>query len=578
MEKDNELNNQLVIYIEKILKHQVKESWVINNLNYLWEFINKYEANSFSERVYIHLNKKELCESCNSPTKFLSFKRGYRKYCSKICSNSNIDLINKKLISYKENNLVKYGVENTSQLEIIKDKISKSKEGSDYASIYEKSKKTNLVKYGVDNPSKSRIIKDKKIKTTNENWGVNNPFQSKEIKEKISESLIEKYGVNHPLKSELIKDKIRNTNIQKYGVDNYVKSDEHREKQYIKYNSKFIKTKINSDNNYFKYLGNSLYLLYCDFGLEHKYEINKDIYNSRIKIGYNLCTICNPIGEQKSFKEKQLLELIKRSYLGEIIPSYRDGLEIDIYLPELKIGFEFNGLYWHSEIFKDKNYHLNKTNHFKEKGIRIIHIWEDNWEFNRNIIESQILNILGHSKKIWARKCEIRSVGINECRKFLNDNHIQGDISCSIKIGLYYNETLVSVMTFDQFEGRKKMEEGGYNLSRFCNLCNHNIVGGASKLLNYFINQYNPSRIISYADLEWSVGNLYYTLGFKNINESNPNYKYIINKKRVNKQRFKKSTLVKNGFDPKKSESTIMIELGNYKVYDCGQIKFERIF
>ena len=88
-----------------------------------------------------------------------------------------------------------------------------------------------------------------------------------------------------------------------------------------------------------------------------------------------------------SFKEKELYDFIKLIYSGEIITSYRSGLEIDIYLPELKIGFEFNGLYWHSELFKDKNYHLDKTKYFKENGIRIIHVcaYRD-WETDRKSV------------------------------------------------------------------------------------------------------------------------------------------------------------------------------------------------
>ena len=84
-----------------------------------------------------------------------------------------------------------------------------------------------------------------------------------------------------------------------------------------------------------------------------------------------LCTICYPIDLLISIKEENLYEFIKSIYFGEIVQSYRiNRQEIDIYLPKLKIGFEFNGLYWHSDLYKDKNYHLNKTNFFKEDLFR----------------------------------------------------------------------------------------------------------------------------------------------------------------------------------------------------------------
>ncbi len=284
-----------------------------------------------------------------------------------------------------------------------------------------------------------------------------------------------------------------------------------------------------------------------------------------------MCTICNPIGETKSIKEKDLHEYIKSIYSGEIIQSYRDKFEIDIYLPELNIGFEFNGLYWHSEKFKEKNYHLDKTNYFKEKNIRIIHIWEDDWTLNQDIIKSQISNLLKNNQyKIFARKCIIKEVDIKTASKFLDDNHIQGFVSSIYKIGLYYNDELVSIMTFDSFEGRKKMEDGGYNLSRFCNKTGLNVIGGASKLLNHFIREYKATRIVSYADKDWSIGNLYYTLGFECLSESKPDYKYVVDNKRVHKSRYKKSKLKTT-----LTESQETKKLGINRIYDCGKIKFE---
>lgn len=147
----------------------------------------------------------------------------------------------------------------------------------------------------------------------------------------------------------------------------------------------------------------------------------------------------------------------------------------------------------------------------------------------------------------------------------MNNNHIQGFVNSNIKIGLYYEQELVSIMTFDKFEGRKKLPDLEWNLNRFCNKIGYSITGGASKLLNYFTNKYLPNRIISYADKDWSVGNLYEKLGFISINESIPDYKYLVDKKRIHKSRFKKS---KTGI----SESNLNLP----KIWDCGKIKFEK--
>ena len=493
----------------------------------------------------------------------------------------------------KETNIQRYGVENIFELESIKSKIKEISieryGGIGYSSdiLYDKSKNTTIERYGYEHQMKSESIKNKIKETCLEKYGVENLFQSEYIKDKIKVSNLEKYGVECSFNSDVIKDKIKETNLKRYGYEHHMKSESIKNKiketclykygvdSYLKSELYHSNTKIGNDENYIKYLYDNISLFNCE--KEHTFEINIDNYQGRISKNIPLCTVCNPIGDSKSIKEKELFEYTKFVYSGEIIQSYRDKLEIDIYLPELKIGFEFNGLYWHSEKFKEKNYHLDKSNYFKEKGIRIIHIWEDDWSFKQDIVKSQIDNLLGKSQKIYARKCIVKEVSVKETRKFLDNNHIQGFVNSSFKIGLYHQDELVSIMTFDSFEGRKKMEEGGYNLSRFCNKLGYNVVGGASKLLSYFIKEYKASRIVSYADKDWSVGNLYYTLGFENVGGNGPDYKYIVDNKRVHKSRYKKSNIKKIHGDSYShlTEKQATTLLGIYKIYDCGKIKFE---
>jgi hypothetical protein len=201
-----------------------------------------------------------------------------------------------------------------------------------------------------------------------------------------------------------------------------------------------------------------------------------------------------------------------------------------------------------------------------------MHIWEDDWVFKKAIIRSQIKNWLSlNENKIFARKCQVKDISNSKIvTKFLNDNHIQGAVRSSLNLGLYLGDELVSVMVFDHFEGRKKMEKGGCNLSRFCNKLNTSVIGGASKLLKYFIKNYEVSRIISYADKDWSIGDLYKILNFQEINSSKPDYKYILDNKRIHKSRFRKSRL-----DTNLSESQEMKKLHIKKIWDCGKIKFE---
>ena len=466
----------------------------------------------------------------------------------------------------KKNNLEKYGVENVFQLESVKNKSKNTimkKYGCEFISqsedIKEKIRKNSLEKYGETHHLKNKSIYNKLIKTNLEKYGVENVSQSDIIKQKKIKTCNYNFGVDYISKHIDFKEILKKTYILKYGVDSINKCEFFRKSNYI----------IANDINYLKYLYDGISSFYCDKG--HTFEIHQLNYHNRIKDNIPLCTVCYPIGDQKSIKEKELLEFIKSLYSGKIISGYRDGLEIDIYLPELKIGLEFNGIYYHSSKFKERNYHLDKTNYFKEKDIRIIHIWEDDWDFRKEIVKSQISNILKiNLNSIFARKCLVKEVVISDSKLFLDNNHIQGSVSSSVKIGLYFEEELVSIMTFNNSEGRKKMEDNGYNLNRFCNLLNTNVIGSASKLLSFFTKNYNPSRIVSYADKDWSIGNIYEVLGFKNVGGNGPDYKYIINGKRIHKSRYRKSKL-----RTKLTESEEMNKNGFLKVYDCGKIKFE---
>ncbi len=469
-------------------------------------------------------------------------------------------------IKLKEFNKEKYGVEYYSQHPDRNDKVKKTcieKYGVEHFSkselFNEKVHKTNLDKFGFINP----FMDTERIKGIfKEKYGVNHPSQLKEFNDKIKKTTFERYGYENILSSPIIQDRIKKTNLERYGNKVPMKCENIRENLEIGHNK-----------NYIKYLDDNTSLFSCDNGFNHTFEMTSDNYHNRIRSNIDLCTICNPIGENRSIKEKELLEYIKSIYSGEIISSYRDGLEIDIYLVELNIGFEFNGLYFHSNKFKEKNYHLNKTDYFKEKGIRIIHIWEDDWILRKEIVKSQIKNLFKiNTKKIFARNCLVKVVNIKESKKFLDDNHIQGKVNSSLKLGLYLNDELVSVMTFDHNEGRKKMEEGGWNLNRFCNKTGINVVGGASKLLSYFIKNYDVKRIVSYADKDWSVGNLYEVLGFTNVGGNGPDYKYIVKGCRVHKSRYKKSKLNTN-----LTESQEMTKREIYKIYDCSKLKFEKV-
>lgn len=409
-----------------------------------------------------------------------------------------------------------------------------------------KYKEACIEKYGVENYFQTEEFKNNLKNTNIQKYGVEYHTQSDTIKDKIKESVKSKYGVDNISQLETIKSKVKKTNLQKYG--------------FISPRHDF---KIDNHVNHIRYVENSLHVFQCEKG--HLFEISNSIFYGRLRNNTTLCTICFPISENRSIKEKELFDYIY-SIDNTSVKSYKDQYEIDIYIPNMKLGFEFNGIHWHSDKFVDQFYHLNKTNFFKEKGIQIIHIWEDDWIYKKDIIKSIILNKIGKTpNKIYARNCKIQKIeNAKIVKEFLNENHIQGYVNSKIKLGIFHKDELVGLMTFDQFEGRKKMSNDEYNLNRFCCKKNLNIIGGASKLLNYFIKNYNPSRIVSYADKDWSNGKLYENLGFTLSNELNPDYKYLIKDRRVHKSKFRKSL---TGI----SESKLEIP----KIWDCGKLKFE---
>lgn len=473
-----------------------------------------------------------------------------------------LDSVKEKI---KKTNLEKFGVENPSQNKQINKKIKESISKLDKDSINSKREATNLERWGVRNISQSKEIKIKKEETNIKNWGANY-LETKEFREYLKNKNLEKWGNEIYFKTDDFLNKSKNTNLEKWGVENPSKNKEVINKIKTSLNKSLNRKTLNKFDNIVN-INSNTFEIFCDY-CSSNFIISKILFYKRRETKTTICTKCNTVDKQQSGKEILLLNFIKSIYDGEIIQNFRiERNEIDIYLPDLNLGFEFNGVYWHSDIYKEKYFHFNKSKFFSEKNIHIFHIWEDIWDEREMIIKSQIKNILGKSQRIWARNCEVREINdISLIRDFLNNNHVQGWKNSNIKIGLFLNNELMCAMTFDKFEGRKKMTLNEWNLNRFCNKSGVTVVGGFSKLLNFFIKSKRPNRIISYSDRDWSKGNLYSKSKFKKVYETQPDYKYLIESKRIHKSNFKKSV---TGI----SEKYIEIP----KIWDCGKDKWELI-
>jgi hypothetical protein len=502
-----------------------------------------------------HIKIKGICDYCGNEREIskkaynTQTNNGVEKFsCSKKCS----------LLKSKETNIKKYNVENPFQSGLIKERI----------------KRTNLEKWGVENPQQSDIIKQKTELTNLEKWGYKRPSMSNVIKDKVKKTNNDKFGFDYPAQSKEIREKMIYSCYDKYGVDNFSKTLEFKKMLQKKSFNKMVKRL--SDHGELLSSGNNEYKIKCG-DCNKTFSILYTLMYNRIMCGDIICTYCNP--KNKLIKENELLDFIKENYRGDVVSNSRRIIskELDIYLPEIKLALEFNGLYWHSDLYKNKNYHLDKTKECLYNNIQLLHIWEDDWCYKKDIVKSIILNKLGKSKSIYARNTEIKEITDNNLiRYFLNKNHLQGFIGSSIKLGLFYNGELVSLMTFGKL--RKSLgnnsKKGTYELLRFCNKLNINVVGGASKLLRYFIKNYEVSEIISYSDNSRSNGNLYEKLGFTFFHDTVPNYYWVIDGIRKHRFNYRKDKLVSEGYNINETEIEIMNNLGYYRIFDCGSKKW----
>lgn len=293
--------------------------------------------------------------------------------------------------------------------------------------------------------------------------------------------------------------------------------------------------------------------------------------------------------KENTFTSKPQLEIIK--YIEEELgfncsinnKRLLNGVEIDILINDTNIGIEYNGLFYHSESMgKNKNYHLDKTKLAENKGIKLIHIFEDEWLTKKDIVKNRLKTILGVDKnKIFARKCIIKEINVEDKDIFLNEVHIQGSDKSSVRLGAYYCDELVGVMTFSKLRkvlGSKNENDSEYELLRFAN---KSVIGLVGKFLKYFIKNYGPTKIISYADRRWSpIAKycVYNKVGFNFVGETKPNYWYMKNyRTREYRYNYRKDILVSKGYDSNKTEFKIMNELGYDKIWDCGSFKFEMV-
>lgn len=581
-----------------------------------------------------------LCSECRTGCCIVcgkEFKRYdlKRECCSKQCASiwrKQSGGYQRQIEKTKQTCLEKYGVDNPFKSEEIKQRIEQ----------------TNLEKYGVKSFSQTDDFKEKCRQTNLEKYGVENPAQNPEIQEKMRKTNLERYGVEYASQTKEFQEKTRQTNLERYGVENAFQNEEIRRKanetkieKYdgIGYDSEEISAKIKNtmkerygvecshqnSNVVFK-SNESMFQSFLEkMDVEHKekyrcfhenpreFILNNFDYKPIIQEIADLTGVCystiefyvlhcncsSLVRKSISIMEDQVVDfLISIDDSIDIVRNCRSMIypqELDIYLPEYKIGIECNPTYTHNSSVPSfgvdqplpSNYHQQKSFICEEKGIFLFHIFGWEWSQKKDIIKSMIRNLLRKcDKKYYARKLKVTEVNQSICFDFLNNNHRQGSVISSINLGLVTEDNeLVSVMTFNKMRpgiGKKENDtDKTWELLRFCSKLNTIVVGGASKLFSYFVNKFHPEKIVSYSDIAHTRGNLYSILGFEKVSISDPGYCYvypqtdsILSREKCQKKKLQ-NMFPDEILDMNKSEREIMEEHGFVRLFDSGSIRWE---
>ena len=501
----------------------------------------------------------KICPTCKS--EFTCEKRKEKMYCSRVCACNSPEVKEKNKLGVAKTFDAKYGG-HAMKTDAVKENYKAAMmatHGVEWAGgmsdHVEKVKKTLTARYGDENYNNTAQMKATMI----EKYGVDNYRKSKEYEEKYKKTCAIKYGVAHASKSSEFKDAHKITMFKKF-----VSSE--RFKHFVP---------LFNIEDYFGVKAVSSTMTYS-------FKCNRCNREEVHSLNNGATIKCSKCDKTMSDFQSSIFEFIKTLVPDDpVIPNDRTTLfprEIDIYLPNQKIGIECNGLYWHTEVSggKNRNYHLNKTNGATFKGIRLIHIFENEWNHSQEVVKSVLRNILTKNNiKIYARKCEIRDISSQEKKEFLARNHIQGNDHATIKLGMYFNKELVSVMTFVKSRFDTAVE---WEMSRFCSKLGHTVIGGSSRLFSHFVKKHNPNSIVTYGDRRYFSGEVYLKLGFNFVATTPPGYYYTVDGYSTlsGRQGWQKHKLANKllSFDPALSEWENMKMNGFDRIWDCGHSKW----
>ena len=535
----------------QLLRKKLNEELQINQM--LFRKYNLYVSQFRSEEEAIYClthhddNTNHICPICNKICGFINNKRKkqYQKTCGdKKCitaTNSSEEAIMKskqtKLKRYGNSNynnnikasqtcLERYGTNHPSKVKEVKDKI----------------KQTWINNYGVDHPMKTKEVQDKMKRTNRIKYGCDCSLQNEEVNNKARKTCLDKYNVEYPAQNIDIYNKVKQTNRIKYGYDCSLENNEVKAKSKKTMLERYgtesnVQVNIehydiwNNDNKFKQFIDNKynekgsflvLNDIACYFNTVSR-AVKRKIESLNL-LDYFYIQQSHLEAQFKCFLEKN--NIIYKIHDRSILYNKEANQHKEIDFLCNSIGFEINDITTHNSIhihtYKDKQYHINKSIEAREKGVHLIHLWE--WEMRNedewDKLSKWILNLLNDNKiKIGARKCTIKEVLLKEEKVFLNNYHLQGYKKSEICLGLYYENELIMLESFCKPRYNKNYQ---YELLRLCTKYGYSIIGGAKRLLDHFIKNYQPESIISYCNLDKFTGKVYEDIGFKLLKNTGP--------------------------------------------------------
>lgn len=399
------------------------------------EFSKSYRTEDEAWFCVSHIFEAPKCPICGNDCKFTGITKYGNNGYNTTCENHSANAVKEKLEKFSET-------------------ISK-RSPEEKRKIFEKRKVTNKKLFGDENAT---LFGSKSFK---ENLKTKYGTEAYNNREKAKETMLQKYGVDHNFKidgfvEKSVKakrekfgnasnyEKIKATNLERYGVEHIGQVD-----SLIK---KSLKTKEDKSETFEKENDctstKKLVALYGQGWKQAKVvqefiRYNGQTYVDNDKVGLIKCYYeqgkCHTNG-YVSKKEKDLLEFIKGVYDGKIVENDTSAVpnlnhryyELDIYLPDLGIAFDFDGNYYHSSKFKDEFYHQRKSLCCLNAGIRLAHILENDWDNDVENLKDKIVSFIQDKNKdfndgFFPPKMQEKQFKASEPKKHLINNLIYYD-------------------------------------------------------------------------------------------------------------------------------------------------------